>query len=186
MSIEEFWNLIDEANSQSQGEMERKCEIVQSAVGSMSPETANAFSRHFDEAMNRAYSWDLWGAAYVMNGGCGDDTFLDFRASLVSRGKKAFESAVASPESLANEAFDEEAWFYEGFQYAVREGAESAISPQALSVVPAPSEPSGSAWEESPEVLKERYPLLWVKFEKMWSPASESEVRKPKPWWKFW
>jgi hypothetical protein len=152
----------------------------------MSPEAATAFSRHFDEAMNRAYNWDLWGAAYVMNGGCGDDAFSDFRASLVSRGRKAFEGAFAAPDSLANEAFDEEAWFFEGFQYAVHEGAEAAISPQELSVVPTPSEPSGSPWEENPEVLKERYPLLWSKFEEMWLPQSKSGIQKPKPWWKLW
>jgi len=186
MTIEEFWKLIDEANEQSMGDMDRKCEIVQGAVGSMSPEAAIAFTRHFDEAMIRAYTWGLWGAAYVMNGGCGDDTFSDFRASLVSRGEKAFESAVAAPDSLANEAFDEDAWFYEGFQYAVHEGAESAISPQELSVLPMPSEPSGSPWEENPEVLKERYPLLWGKFEVMWSLPSEPEIQKPKPWWKLW
>ena len=186
MNIEEFWKLIDKANEQSQGDMERKSELVRSAVGSMSPEAAIAFSRHFDEAMSRAYTWGLWGAAYVMNGGCSDDTFSDFRASLVSRGEKVFEGAVAAPDSLANEAFDEEAWFYEGFQYAVHEGAESAISSQELSVVAAPKEPSGSPWEEKPEVLKELYPLLWKKFEQMWLVPSESPSQEKKPWWKLW
>lgn len=186
MNLDEFWKLIDEANAKSQGDMEQKCEIVESAVSAMSPEAASAFSKLFDEAMNRSYSWDLWGAAYVMNGGCGDDTFSDFRASLISRGQKIFEGAIIAPDSLANEVFDEEAWFYEGFQYAVHEGAQSAMSPEELRVIPTPSEPSGSPWEEKPEVLKERYPLLWCKFEQMWASPSEPAIQKPKPWWKIW
>jgi hypothetical protein len=33
--------------------------------------------------MDRGYSWELRGAAYVINDGCGDDTFNDFRSSLI-------------------------------------------------------------------------------------------------------
>lgn len=186
MTIDEFWKLIETANDQSQGDMARKCEVVESAICSMPPEVAIAFSKHFDEAMNRLYNWDLWGAAYVMSGGCGDDTFSDFRASLISRGKKTFGGAIAAPDSLANEAFHEEAWFYEGFQYAVHEGVEAAISPQVLNVLATPNEPAGSPWEEDPEVLKERYPLLWEKFESMWIAPNESPSPRPKPWWKLW
>lgn len=186
MGIDEFWKLIGDAHQRSQGDMDRKCELVQKTVESMSPGTAAAFSKHFDESMNRAYTWGLWGAAYVIRGGCGDDTFSDFRASLVSRGQTAFEKAVADPDSLASETYDEDAWFYEGFQYAVRKGVAVAISPHESTGVPVPDEPIGEPWEESVEVLKERYPLLWANYEKMWAAPSGVQIEKPKPWWRFW
>ncbi|MCG8638513.1 MAG: DUF4240 domain-containing protein [Desulfobacterales bacterium] len=186
MTIDEFWELIETAGQQSQGDMECKCAFVQKAVAAMPPDAAIAFSKYFDESMNRAYTWGLWGAAYVVNGGCGDDTFSDFRASLISRGKKAFESAIADPDSLADEAFDEEVWFYEGFQYAVHEGAEAAISPEKLTVSAIPNEPSGTAWEEEPDVLKVLFPKLWKKFGHIWSLPNEPAASKPRPWWKLW
>lgn len=186
MTIDEFWELIETAGQQSQGDMERKCAFVQKAVAAMPPDAAIAFSKYFDESMNRSYTWGLWGAAYVVNGGCGDDTFSDFRASLISRGKKAFESAIADPDSLADELFDEEAWFYEGFQYAVHEGAEAAISPEELTVSAIPNEPSGTPWEEEPDVLKVLFPKLWKKFGHIWSLPNEPVPSKPRPWWKFW
>ena len=186
MDMEAFWNVIEEANERSQGVMERKCELVRDAVAAMPPESAVAFSTHFDDLMRRAYTWDLWGAAYVINGGCSDDTFSDFRASLVSRGERAFERAVAAPDSLADEAFDAGAWFFEGFQYAVHEGAESAVSPQKLNIAPVPGEPSGAPWEESPDVLKARYPLLWKRFEAVWSVSEEPRAPGSRPWWKIW
>ena len=166
--------------------MDRKCELMQAALRAMSTDEAAAFSRHFDEAMNRAYDWGLWGAAYVINGGCSDDSFSDFRASLVSRGSQTFETALADPDSLANSAFNEDAWFYEGFQYAVHEGAEAVVYPQELPVIALPGEPSGTPWGEDPAKLKARYPRLWQKFES--EPAKEEKSSKPnsKPWWKIW
>ena len=185
MRIEEFWEVIETAKEQARGDMDRKCEIVRAAVQSMPPETANAFSRHFDETMDRAYTWSLWGSAYVINGGCSDDTFPDFRASLISRNRENFEQAVGMPDFLAHEEFDEEAWFYEGFQYAVHEGAEAAIAPNKLPITAGPDEPSGAPWEEDPEVLKNSYPQLWAKFKHVWSVPDKASPSKSKPWWKF-
>jgi len=90
------------------------------------------------------------------------------------------------PDSLAHEEFYEEAWFYEGFQYAVHESAEAAIAPNKLLVTAGPDEPSGAPWQEDPEVLKNNYPQLWAKFEHVWSVPDEPSPSKSEPWWKFW
>lgn len=60
------------------------------------------FQARFDEAMAAANLIDLWGAAYLINGGCSDDGFRDFRAWLVGRGRHAYESALKNPDSLAS------------------------------------------------------------------------------------
>ena len=83
--------------------------------------------------MDSAYCWSLWGAAYVINGGCSDDPFVDFRASLISRGRQVFERALSDPDSLADEDFDGSDWFNEGYQYAVADGVRSAVSENARS-----------------------------------------------------
>jgi hypothetical protein len=48
--------------------------------------------------MNRAYPWDLWGAAFVINGGCSDDGCERFRARLIMQGRDVFERALDDPE----------------------------------------------------------------------------------------
>jgi hypothetical protein len=186
MDREEFWKHIQASNDQSGGDMDQKCELIKSSISEMSTEEAAAFSDYFDAAMHDSYTWDLWGAAYVINGGCGDDTFSDFRSSLISRGKNSFEQAVANPESLAGENFDEEAWFFEGFQYAVHEGVEAVAGSEALSGKTITEEPSGEQWEEDPEALRCKYPELWVKFEHVWRMPDKSAQVETKPWWKFW
>jgi len=101
----------------------------------------------------------------VINGGCGDDTFSDFRASLISRGREAFERALADPESLADEEFDEDAWFYEGYQYAVMDGVEAAAGSYPQPHVPHRSTPSGERSKE--DDLGNRFPRLATKFREL-------------------
>lgn len=186
MERNEFWLHIQSAHEQSQGNMDEKCELIKTAIEAMSPDKARAFSSLFEQAMQDAYTWELWGAAYVINGGCGDDTFSDFRAALVSRGRKIFEKAVEKPDSLTDEEFDEESWFYEGFQYAVHEAVESVSGESPLAITQMENEPTGEQWEEEPEILKAKYPALWKKFEYIWMVPGPPEPGLVKPWWKFW
>lgn len=138
--------------------MEAKCNRLQAILAELSAAEAIAFSQHFDALMDRAYHWPLWGAAYLLQGGCSDDAFNDFRASLISRGQQAYETAIADPDAIDTTDFDEEAWFYEGFQYAVTDGVEAAaglIPPRAQ---PHPRQPSGAEWQE--EQLEALLPQL--------------------------
>ena len=60
------------------------------------------FQARFDEAVAAANLIDLWGAACLINGGCSDDGFRDFRVWLVGRGRHAYEHALKNPDSLAD------------------------------------------------------------------------------------
>jgi hypothetical protein len=157
-----FWSIVQHAHDQSGGDMDEKCEAVKAAVASLPKEDAIGFARLFDEMMDRSYSWPLWAAAYIIYGGCSDDAFSDFRASLISRGRRAFESAIANPESLADEEADEESWFYEGYQYAVSDGVEAAAGFVPDRDKPHPEDPSGQEWEE--DKVYELFPRLSEKF----------------------
>jgi len=64
-----------------------------------------SFHRHFDEREDRAYTWELWAAAYIVGGGCSDDAFSDFRATLISMGRQTFERVIADPQSLPSLSF---------------------------------------------------------------------------------
>ena len=61
-----------------------------------------AFQARFDEAVAAANRLDLWGAAYLIQGGASDDAFRDFRAWLVGRGRHAYEAALKNPDTLAD------------------------------------------------------------------------------------
>ena len=157
-----FWNLIQGADDVAAGDMDEKCAAIKAAVSALPPSEAIAFCTLFDAAMDRAYAWPLWAAAYIINGGCGDDTFSDFRASLISRGRSAYQAALANPESLATEDFDEDTWFYEGYQYAVKEGVRASAGAVPNRATPHPAEPTGKQWAE--ETVYDLFPTLTRKF----------------------
>jgi hypothetical protein len=156
-----FWAIVDGVHTHSPDDMEAKSEALKEIIAKLPPKDAIKFSEIFDATMNLAYAWPLWGAAYVINGGCGDDTFMDFRSALISRGRAAFERAMADPDSLADEDIDEEAFFFEGYQYAVSEGVEASAG-RVVMKSSTPSDPSGEAWNE--ETVAERYPRLRAKY----------------------
>lgn len=162
MDESKFWQIVDAAHDQSGGDMDEKCELIKAVLSRLPEDDAREFSGLFDSMMDRAYSWPLWGAAYVIYGGCSDDSFSDFRASLISRGRIAFDTALSDPESLAAEDFDEDGWFYEGYQYAVADGVKAAVGSVVERERPHPDEPSGQAWSE--DKVNESYPKLARKF----------------------
>ena len=160
MDEDGFWKIVQNANDRSGGDMDQKCDALRQQISALSKDDALGFARHFDAMMDKAYNWPLWGAAYVINGGCSDDTFTDFRGALISRGREAFERALSNPDSLADEDFDEADWFYEGYQYAVTDGVEAVAGtrPQRN----APSQPSGAEWRE--DQVGALFPKLSAKF----------------------
>ncbi|MCB2102937.1 MAG: DUF4240 domain-containing protein [Rhodobacterales bacterium] len=164
MDKDTFWALIQAAHDQSGGDMDRKDELIRATVAALPKDDAIAFYRQFRLAMAEAYAWPLWAAAYLVNGGCSDDCFTDFRSSLISRGRAVFESALADPDSLADLPYDEEAWFHEGFEYAILEGTEAVAGERTLDDALHPDNPSGGPWDEDDlDYYKTNLPRLWAR-----------------------
>ena len=160
MDEDGFWKIVQSAHDSSGGDMDQKCAALRRQVAALSKKDAPEFARMFDAKMDQAYSWPLWGAAYVINGGCSDDTFTDFRAALISRGRQAFERAIADPDSLADEDFDEGDWFDArlsicGHRWG-RSGCRTRLQRSA------PGQPSGTEWRE--DAVYALFPKLSGKF----------------------
>jgi hypothetical protein len=134
-------------------------------LGTLSPKEIIDFYRIFCHLLDRAYTWDLWGAAYIMGGGCSDDGFLDFRAWLISMGKDVYEAAIQNPETLTAtvERKDVEDFFFEQFSYVpgrVYEEMTGARLPRDKEIGYL-DKPAGVRWIETE--LRERFPLLFAR-----------------------
>lgn len=163
MSIDEFWARIERIHRESEGVMDTKCERLERELTRLEPAEVVSFEEHFRRCDARAYSWDLWAAAYVMNGGCGDSGFSDFRATLISMGRDVFERALADPDTLADTELGGDDAFFEGFQY-VANGVYMARTGDSIPVAAeVPSTPSGIAWNE--DEVANVCPRLARKFE---------------------
>jgi uncharacterized protein DUF4240 len=158
MDSERFWSIIQGCHEASGGDMDRKDQLIKAAISRLSCKEAEAFYVIFNQMMDAAYTWGLWGAAYVINGGCGDDAFADFRASLISRGRAAYQEPIADSDSLADEDIDFDAWFHEGFQYGVTEGVKAALGTRPRRATPPPAIPAGKQWTEA--TVRDNFPKL--------------------------
>ncbi len=66
--------------------MDKKCRLLNTELRRLALDEVVSFHGHFTDCVDRAYSWPLWAAAYIMGGGCSDDGFWDFRSTLISMG----------------------------------------------------------------------------------------------------
>ncbi len=163
MPEDSFWSIIDRTVSSN---LEIQAKSLGKILKTLPPDEITAFRATYDMLLDRSFRWDLWGAAYVINDGCSDDGFDYFRDWLISRGRRVYETALARPEDLADEALPHDASF-EDFRYVAEEvymdltGAEIDILPSEL------TEPIGAPFDEA--TVRDAYPRL-----------ASREVPKPK------
>jgi hypothetical protein len=169
MDESEFWTIVEGSKAEADGTFDGHAESLAARLSALTPEKIVAFRRVFDTLRIRSYSWDLWGAAYVIHGGCSDDGFADFQSWLISMGRNTFERALSDPDSLADVELgpegEEEASFEE-FAYIAAQVYEDKTGNE-LPADPAtayPDEPGGEPWEEDNDALAERYPRLFAKY----------------------
>ncbi len=163
-----FWSFIAEAKSDANGSQDRFEKSLKRLLGKRSAEEIQQFDGWFNGLKDDAYRWDLWGAAYIINGGCGDDSFMDFRSWLISQGEAVFHSALTDPDSLADLelVIDPSVGgpVFETLAYAAAEVFEAKTG-KALPFTDfsAPQEIQGEDWDE--DDLPSRFPKLSAKYD---------------------
>jgi hypothetical protein len=113
MDIKTFWELIDKTSRASKEALDAdefiidevddmQIDLLVKSLSALSEEDIFAWERIFDDLMDEAYIAELWEVAYIINCGCGDDGFTDFRAWVISQGEDVYRNAITDPESLVN------------------------------------------------------------------------------------
>ncbi|HEY1171252.1 MAG TPA: DUF4240 domain-containing protein [Verrucomicrobiae bacterium] len=163
MTPDQFWTLVERVHHASKGDMDRKCELLEAELRKFSLAEVRSFHAYFTECYDLAYHWPLWAAAYIIGHGCSDDSFMDFRSTLISMGRSTFEQALANPEYLADIDYDAEIAHYEGYLYVLDTVEEDLSGGEDLPrTQPQPEEPSGERWDE--DKVADLFPKLAQKY----------------------
>ncbi|WP_298330005.1 DUF4240 domain-containing protein [uncultured Dokdonia sp.] len=164
MQLDKFWQIVETSNIKSHGDYEQQQEQLKKELLLLNPPEIVAFNNTFKFLKGSIYNWDFWAAAYIINGGCSDDCFSDFRGWLIGRGKQIFDNAVQDIESLATlEDTNDGDW--EGLSYVPsiafeeKTGIDMPIGIRQNMII------SGDEWDEEGDDLKNKYPKLWMTFE---------------------
>lgn len=172
MSAETFWSIIERA-AQADDDPDAHELALRAELEKLSLEDIVSFEMAFRRYLNTAYTWDLWGAAYVIHGWSSDDGFEYFRRWLVSRGREAYEAALADPDSLAQleaQPGPDGVWEFETIYYVARDifeekGGKGDVRDYSEREAGLGGDgPSGKRFEHDEEHLAQRYPKLWRRF----------------------
>jgi hypothetical protein len=161
-----FWRLIAETRKAAGNDTGRQSELLEERLRQLSPQAIVQFARIRSRLDRRAYTWNLWAAAYVIEDGCSDDCFRDFRGYLISLGRSAYTKALENPDSLASVVQDAETGSWENADnvapdaYSGVTGGDFPLDDSDLS-----GRPRGKPFnEDDGAALARRFPRLAARF----------------------
>ncbi|MVZ99575.1 DUF4240 domain-containing protein [Actinomadura sp. LD22] len=183
-----WWALIEDARAEAGEHADDRDSPDDPLIGLVAERLAEldgpgivAFDAMLTRVLDSAYRRPLWYAAYLIEGGCGDDGFMDFRAGLALLGRKVFTRAVDDPDTLADVptvvrmAREEKGWIgAEGLHYAARNAYKQVLGEtesfdasmeSALRAMKRPEHPVGDDWDvEDDEETRLHLPRLAALF----------------------
>ncbi|MCY4335118.1 MAG: DUF4240 domain-containing protein [Litoreibacter sp.] len=156
MSEELFWSIIHDAQCSSESETLLK---IEDRLTAFTPKAIRDAAKFFQSSLTASYCEDIWALAYVLQDGCSDDSFEDFRCWMVLRGRDLFETIVASPDAFDPQYADGASFSAAGGLPAAFENAYLARAGKPL-ILPRVKYPS---LEPNEEKFLERVPNVRAK-----------------------
>jgi hypothetical protein len=163
MESEKFWKIIEITKSESYGDYEKQQSLLKRELLKLTAKEVLEFDNKFRTLRGEIYTWDFWAAAYIINGGCSDDCFSDFRGWLIGQGQSIFENAIQNIETLT-ELKETNDGDWEGLSYIATDVYENKTGKDMPQGVQENFEITGEEWEEDENDLKNRFPKLYAKF----------------------
>lgn len=172
MNPDTFWSIVETARKYAKGDGNEFIDRLSDALAKLPPAEIAGFNAQMHHRLNEAFTWPLWGAAYLMCGGCSDDGFEYFRCWLIGQGRKTFEQLVKDPDSaatldLSDEDVEAALFDYESLLYAPGDVYRDAADDEELpddAFPKGPAEPKGERWNEDNDDLEKLLPKLAAKY----------------------
>lgn len=100
MEEDDYWKIVEKTYKQGKGDERQQAGEIVRKLRYMTPPEIMAFQKRTFSLANFAHTSNLWAAAYVINGGCSDDAFTDFKHWVISLGKSGFYDSIKTPDCL--------------------------------------------------------------------------------------
>ena len=163
MNSGKFWEIIATSKANSSGDYEKQQAELEKELLKMTAIEILEFDNKFRTLRGEVYNWDFWAAAYIINGGCSDDCFSDFRGWLIGQGKSTFENAVKDISTLTKlEDTNDGDW--EGLSYVPTDAYEKKTGNDIPQGIRENMDITDVEWDEEGQDLQNKYPELWKTF----------------------
>lgn len=162
MTLAAFWQIIEKFRKEDD-DTALQAEQICTRLSRMDPAEILEFQCHLQDCLARSHRWDLWAVAYIINGGCSDEGFENFRGWLICQGREYFEAVLLDPTRAADHTVPDVAEYEcEEILHVARLAYEEASHrpmPEAPQEV---REPVGTRWTD--DLLERLYPALFERF----------------------
>ena len=165
MDEDKFWQIIQSTKDKAKDDFENQQEELEKKLQKLTPDEIILFGNRFRFFRGQAYTWKLWGAIYIIHGGCGDDSFNDFREWVIGQGKEFYYKTIKDPETLVEvetELIEETEW--EGLGYVPSTVFEELTGQKMPYPFKENIETIGTEWKEKGDDLKNMFPKLYAKY----------------------
>lgn len=165
MDEDQFCIIIQTTKDHAGGDFEKQQEELAKELRKLSLDDIILFGNRFRYFRGQANTWELWGAIYIIHGGCGDDSFNDFREWVIGQGKDFYYKTTKDPESLVEfdtDTMDEIEW--EGLGYVPSTVFEEITGQEMPYPFQEQIDTTGNEWAEESDDLKNMFPKLAAKF----------------------
>jgi hypothetical protein len=171
MNEESYWAIVDSSLKATQDQEEQE-QFLLSALKKLTPQEMIGFHLTTAHLLNETYTSEMWCAGHIMNTGCSDDGFEDFRCWVISRGRAVYYSAKADADTLVSEyTAGREEYAFELFGYVAMEAFEETTGEDLLEAIADAGKlevafiPIEFNWKRGdPESMKKICPRLYDKF----------------------
>ena len=176
MDEEQFWAIVQTAVDEAGDDEAEYLDVVKRELSKLPLKEMIGFRLRTDKLLYDSYTSEMWCAGYLMNGGCSDDGFEYFRLWVISRGRKAYEAAMANPDNLIDYIGDDDEmdfFEFELFWYVALEAFEEAVDAELYDYIDDENFKTREGnypnfefnWEEDePESMQKLCPRLFEKF----------------------
>jgi len=166
MDEEQFWKIIQTVKDNSQGDYELHYEELAKQLHSLLPDDIILFANSFRFFRGQANTWELWGAIYIIQGGCGDDSFNDFREWVIGKGKEFYFKTIEDPETLAEleKEYIEATSEFEGLGYVPSKVFKEITGIEMPNPYQENQNTTGKKWNEDGDDLKNMFPKIYAKY----------------------
>ena len=154
-----FWGVLDGV-AFSGGTCQEFAGRLERSLSGLSNADLTRFAGAWARWWHDSYRWDLWGAAYLINGGASDDGFNYFRGWLLTRGSDKWDHTSRDPDSAFDDVQPGTMAECEDVLRALPTVYEARFQEGAPEV--GNREPLGTAWTE--QDLPKRFPRLSHRF----------------------
>jgi hypothetical protein len=93
-----IWRLIEHSRERSHGDLTQQLNVLYEQLSIMTNQELQDFDLAVRRLLDSAYRWDLWGAIYLKEGGCFDDSFSAACSWLILQGKTTFYRALTDTD----------------------------------------------------------------------------------------